>query len=177
MYCWLFYIIYHAESTKWLSSLYSIHSLSPATLSPLWKGLYGVVSAPAYLLFFSFHKVVTSWQKFWFSKSTQLLLHLSVMSFWGMRCNLPYLWGQNSTCDAPNYHVWWEQKSGIRRRFRKPLHEPQFHPLPSVNKMPPLSVVVAVICISFDSGLKLNGTHSFWFMLTMLTYWVEAYIL
>jgi len=28
-----------------------------------------------------------------------------------------------------------------------------------------------------QDGLKLNGTHKFWFMLMMLIYWEEAYIL
>jgi hypothetical protein len=28
-----------------------------------------------------------------------------------------------------------------------------------------------------QEGLKLNGTHSFWFMLLMLVYWAEAYTL
>jgi hypothetical protein len=35
----------------------------------------------------------------------------------------------------------------------------------------------AIRRVQANDDLKLNGTHQFWFILMMLIYWVEAYIL
>jgi hypothetical protein len=40
----------------------------------------------------------------------------------------------------------------------------------------PLEYAIRRVEVNQD-GLKLSGTHSFWFMLMMLIYWAEAYIL